>query len=193
MADLDEVLELFEFAIQNHLVGIKILTVNDFGGNVAFEQTVEEQTKISQKLEELIKKLKLKGYEEREVFLNDNKGIKMRRFVCHYVDVGNEQDRECTLTIVDHHNSSLSITPRRTFSEFCTKCKYYPENAKKHPEIKPCATGVMSLTLRADGLFSPCRLLTDSENAVNISNMKPSVIRNNMDELLRKYDRCWHE
>lgn len=193
MSNLDEILELFEFAVQNHLVGIKILTVNDFGGNVMFEQTVEEQVEISRKLGELIEKMKLKGYEEREVFLNDNKGIKMRRFVCHYIDVRNEQDRECTLTIVDHHNSSLSITPRRTFSDFCKKCKYYPENAKMYPESKPCATGVMSLTLRADGLFSPCRLLTDLENAVNISNMRTSMIRDNIDKLLRKYDQCWHE
>ena len=193
VSDLEDILKLFEFSIQNHLVGIKILTVNDFGGNVSFEQTIEEQANISQKLEELIEKLRLKGYEEREVFLNDNKGIKMKRFVCHYVDPGNEQDEECTLTIVDHHNSSLSLTPRRTFSEFCIKCKYYPKNVKKDSGIKPCATGVMSLTLRADGLFSPCRLLTDSENAINISNMKPAVIRSSMDELLRKYDRCWYE
>lgn len=193
MSDLGDILDLFEFAIQNNLVGIKILTVNDFGGNVRFEQSVSEQKKISEKLEELIKKLKTKGYEERAVFLNDDKGIKMRRFVCHYVDSNSEQDRECTLTIVDHHNTSLSVTPRRTFSEFCTKCRYYPDNAKKYPEIRPCATGVMSLTLRADGLFSPCRLLTDAENAVNISNMKPAAIRSNMDELLKKYDRCWHK
>jgi len=129
-------------------------------------------------LEELINELKLKGYEEREVFLNDNKGIKMRRFVFHYADVNSEQDRECTLTIVDHHNSSLSVTPRRTFSEFCTKCKYYPDNAKKYTGITSCATGIMSLTLRADGLFSPYRLLTDSDHAVNISDMKPAAIRN---------------
>lgn len=193
MSDLEDILALFDFAIQNCLVGIKILTVNDFGGNVTVEQSDTEQAKISEKLEELIKELKLKGYEEREVFLNDNKGIKMRRFVCHYVDVNSEQDKECTLTIVDHHNSSLSVTPRRTFSEFCTKCKYYPDNAKKYPEIMPCATGIMSLTLRADGLLSPCRLLTDSDNAVNISDMKPASIRNSMEELLKKYDRCWHK
>lgn len=193
MSDLEDILALFEFAIQNRLVGIKILTVNDFGGNVKVEQSVDEQAKISKKLEELIKELKLKGYEEREVFLNDNKGIKMRRFVCHYVDVNSEQDRECTLTIVDHHNFSLSVTPRRTFSEFCTKCKYYPDNAKKYTGFTSCATGIMSLTLRADGLFSPCRLLTDSDNAVNISNLKPAAIRNTMDELLKKYDRCWHK
>ena len=100
--------------------------MNDFGGNVSFEQTIEEQANISQKLEELIEKLRLKGYEEREVFLNDNKGIKMKRFVCHYVDPGNEQDEECTLTIVDHHNSSLSLTtlssfPFRGFPAFCLR------------------------------------------------------------------------
>lgn len=193
MSDLNDVLGLFEFAIRNHLVGIKILTVNDFGGNVSFEQSIDEQTKISKKLEELIERLKVVGCEEREVFLNDNKGIKMRRFVYHYIDDYSEQDKECTLTIVDHHNSYLSITPRRTFSDFCLSCKYYPDNAKENTQIKPCATGIMSLTLRADGLFSPCRLLTNPENAINISEMKSATIRSNMDELLRKYDRCWHK
>lgn len=117
----------------------------------------------------------------------------MRRFVYHYIDDYSEQDKECTLTIVDHHNSYLSITPRRTFSDFCLSCKYYPDNAKENTHIKPCATGIMSLTLRADGLFSPCRLLTNHENAINISEMKSATIRSKMDELLRKYDRCWHK
>lgn len=192
-SDLNDVLDLFEFAKQHCLVGIKLLTVNDFGGNVALEQTSDEQAKISEKLEMLIEELKSRGFEEKKIFLNDNKGIKMRRFICHYIDSHNEQDKECTLTIVDHHNSSLSVTPRRTFGEFCMKCKYYPDNAKNRLEIKPCATGVMSLTLRADGLLSPCRLFTNSENSVNISNMKPISIRASMEKLLNEYDDCWYK
>jgi len=47
MSDLKDILALFEFAIQNRLVGIKILTVNDFGGNVIVKQSVDEQAKLA--------------------------------------------------------------------------------------------------------------------------------------------------
>lgn len=192
LSDLNGILNLFQFAVTNKLVGIKILTVNDFGGNVSFEQSEAEQAYVSAQLGMLIDKLLHSGFEERGVFLNDNKGIRMRRFVLHYDDLATEQDRECTVTIVDHHSSSQSITPTRTFGEFCKKCSHYPLNAQANPNIKPCATGVMSLTLRADGLLSPCRLLVDSENSFNISNMRADNIKRAVDDMLRMYDHCWH-
>lgn len=192
MANIDDILELFYFAVENRLVGIKILTVNDFGGNVEFEQSEVEQTYVTAQLGKLIDELLHRDFEERGVFLNDNKGIRMRRFVYHYNDLVSEQDRECTLTIVDHHSSSHSITPTRTFSEFCKECIHYPLNVKSNSNIKSCATGVMSLTLRADGLLSPCRLLVDPKNAVNITNKRPDSIRKTVDDMLRMYDHCWH-
>ena len=60
---------------------MKILTVNDFGGNVTIEQQREEQDYISKILEMVIRHMQTKEYEECEVYLNDNKGIQMRRFI----------------------------------------------------------------------------------------------------------------
>ena len=116
----NDIIEVFEFAQKLGLVGVKILTVNDFGGNVTIEQQREEQDYISKILEMVIRHMQTKEYEECEVYLNDNKGIQMRRFIAV-----SDKDETCTLTIVDHHNSASSITPRRTFSEFCASCKYF--------------------------------------------------------------------
>lgn len=190
--NLNDVMDLFKFAIENQLVGIKILTINDFGGNVKFEQSDDDQLRIRNQLCKLINTLVCEGYEERSAFLNDNKGIEMRRFVYHYDDDIGENDMECTLTIVDHHNTNRSLTPTRTFAEFCKSCKFYPENVKSNSAITPCATGVMSITMRADGLLSPCRLLTDSINTVNISQKNSNYIWNKVCETLKKYECCWH-
>lgn len=111
----EDIIEVFEFAQRLGLVGLKILTVNDFGGNVEIEQTFEEKAHISKILSEVIQYMREMEYEEKDLYLNDNKGIQMHRFVAV-----SDKDNECTLTIVDH-NTSDSITPRRTFSKFCEK------------------------------------------------------------------------
>lgn len=184
----EDIIEMFEFAQNLGLVGVKILTVNDFGGCVNIEQKKEEQNHISNILESVIQWMRDRDYDEREVYLNDNKGIQMRRFIAV-----SDKDEKCTLTIVDHHNSASSITPRRTFSEFCKSCKYYltSEEVKKGL-IQPCATGMMSLTLRADGLLTPCRLRP--EEGKNIKNTYKIV---QMDKIINNYlkafENCFHE
>ncbi len=182
-----DIIDLFEFAKKLGLVGVKILTVNDFGGMVEIEQSTEEQDYINGMLEKVIQYMRDREYEEKEMYLNDNKGIQMRRFISV-----SDKDEKCTLTIVDHHNSSHSITPRRTFSEFCNTCKYFlTSDSVMKGLLQPCATGIMSLTLRADGILSPCRLCTD--RGVNIGNVHNS---NNMERIvknsLKAFENCFH-
>lgn len=183
----EDLIEVFEFAQELGLVGVKILTVNDFGGNVKVEQGKEEQKYISGVLADVIRRMQEREYEEKEVYLNDDKGIQMRRFIAV-----SERDKECTLTIVDHHNSSSSITPRRTFSSFCDSCKYFltSEEVRKG-NVQPCATGMMSLTVRADGVLSPCRLR--QEKGRNIKSIRTS---NQMEKIvndsLKAFDNCFH-
>ena len=39
-------------------------------------------------------------------------------------------------------NKGNSVTPRRTYSEACQDCEYYPESAEVQAgRNKPCATG----------------------------------------------------
>lgn len=187
LESMQDVIDVFEFARINELVGLKVLTVNDFGGSVGYGQNLDDQKYISCLLNNVIEEMEKREYEERKVYLNDNKGIQMRRFVSI-----SSKDKECTLTIVDHHSTSGSITPRRTFSEFCEPCKYFPDSdSVKRGLNSPCATGMMSLTLRADGVLSPCRLCT--ENGINIKNFNQRRMQKCVDELLTAYDMCFHK
>lgn len=183
----EDLLSLFEFAKQFGLVGVKVLTVNDFGGNVEVEQSESEKEHISEILNSVIKELQEREYEEKDVYLNDNKGIQMRRFIAI-----SDNDEKCTLTIVDHNNAVNSITPRRTFSDFCSSCKYFltSEEVRKD-NVKPCATGIMSLTLRADGLLSSCRLRP--EKGKSIKNIKKNnQMERIVGEYLKAFDNCYH-
>lgn len=75
---------------------------------------------------------------------------------------------------------------------FVKKCKYFPSSEDVHNGIvKPCATGIMSLTLRADGLLSPCRLCP--EEVVYINNMnKYNQLTRIVDKFLSAYNECFH-
>lgn len=185
--DKSDILKVFDFARENRLVGLKILTVNDFGGNVKIEQAEEDIAFISRILTDVIEEMKRREYEEVNLYLNDNKGIQMRRFIAV-----SAKDERCTLTIVDHHNDASSITPRRTFSTFCEKCDYYPDSDRvRKGDVKPCATGIMSLTMRADGVLSPCRLCLDEKKTINgLSNRK---IEGLVNSILKEFDQCFHK
>jgi MoaA/NifB/PqqE/SkfB family radical SAM enzyme len=182
----EDIIKIFDYARSLGLVGIKILTVNNFGGNVDFEQSVEEKQYINKILEDLILLLRKMDLEERNVYLNDNKGIMMKRFVA----VSSKTGKECTLTIVDH-NSDNSITPQRTFGDICKECKYYCENSNNRNKIT-CATGLMSLTLRADGLLSPCRL--KMEQGVDVKDLKTGKqIENAMKRQIAFFENGYHK
>lgn len=175
----DDFLKVFDFAYTNNLVGLKVLTVNDFGGSVNFEQKPEEIIAIEEKIRKVMLELKERGYEEKNVYLNETSGIKMKRFYAK-----NSMGEYTTFTIVDHSNSTNSITPRRTFSKFCKDCNFYIKNK--------CNTGMMSLNLRADGKLSACRLRYDCGS--DISKLKDEKeIKKAIKQELEKFQGYVHE
>ena len=183
----EDIIKIFDFARELGLIGVKVLTVNDFGGNVKIEQSEDEKKHISGILNDVIQKMKEREYEETEIYLNDNKGIQMRRFIAI-----SDNDEKCTLTIVDHNNDSASLTPRRTFSDFCTSCKFFLHSEQVYEgKVKPCATGIMSLTLRSDGVLSPCRLCV--EKGKNIKNIRSQgQMERLVKESLKAFNNCYH-
>lgn len=149
--NVDEIESVYNYAHSKKLVGLKVLTVNDFGDRVPVDNVEEE-------LNALIEKLRKKNYIVTGLYVHNNKGIHMKRFISD----------GCTLTIVDHMNKGDSVTPMRTYSEACQECKYYPESVEVQTGLnKLCATGIMSLTMRSDGMLSFCRMQTSDETNLN--------------------------
>ena len=177
--NIKEVLDIYEFARQEHLIGVKVLTVNDFGGLIP-------QPDIRNDLDRVYDLLKKNpDLQTEEAYLYGNNGIQMRRFF---------DDENCKLTIVDHQNQSSSITPRRTYSSYCKKCPYYPKSVDVlNGKRSPCATGIMSLTLRADGVLCYCRLRTEEKGAgINISFATKEEIFKAVHQQLYAYQGCQH-
>ena len=88
-------------------------------------------------------------------------------------------------------NKGDSVTPRRTYSEACKDCKYYPESIEVQTgQNKPCATGIMSLTMRADGMLSFCRMQTDSETYLN--GISKKEVHEMVKIQLKKFEKCYH-
>lgn len=172
--NVSEIYDVYEFAKKTGLLGVKVLTINDFGGKVETENVEEE-------LNELIEKLRRKKYKEISLYVHNNKGICMKRFI----------HNKCTLTIVDHMNNEGSVTPRRTYSEKCKMCKFYPESyLVNEGNVMPCATGIMSLNMRADGVLSYCRLMY--ENGENISGQGYKKVREILARQMSYFEKCYH-
>lgn len=132
-------------------------------------------------MNELMGRLRKQNYLETGLYVHNNKGIHMKRFI----------HDGCTLTIVDHMNKGDSVTPRRTYSEACQDCKYYPESAEVQTgRNKPCATGIMSLTMRADGMLSFCRMQSDSETYLKGKNLEE--VHEMVKIQLKKFENCYH-
>ena len=113
------------------------------------------------------------GLREHDASLHDGAGIVMKRY-----HAKSHNDSDCTLTIVDHNVKGESITPRRTFCEDCLNCKFYP-----------CATGLLNLTLRADGMLSYCRLKVES--AVSIKELSDLKMNRTIKEMLKPFSKCF--
>lgn len=168
-----EIEDVYSYAHRIKLVGVKVLTVNDFGGRIKSDD-------IEKELDDLIKKMRKKNYVETGLYVHNNKGIHMKRFI----------HDGCTLTIVDHMNRENSVTPRRTYGEVCQSCEYYPESPKVKSGInKPCATGIMSLTMRADGMLSFCRMV-DSGKCLKGKTL--SEVQKIVEIQLKNFDNCYH-
>lgn len=170
-ANVHEIPDLFYFAKNENLVGIKILTVNDFGYRI--DVSSQERSNVTTHLNEIMQKMRESGLREHDASLHDGAGIVMKR----YHDKSNNGS-DCTLTIVDHSVEGKSITPRRTFSKDCFSCEYYP-----------CATGLLNLTLRADGMISFCRLRTES--AVSIKGLSKLKMEEIIKEMLKPFSNCF--
>lgn len=170
-ANVKEIPALFEFAKSENLVGIKILTVNDFVNRI--DVSMGERSYVTEQLNEIMRQMREFGLQEHDASLHDGAGIVMKRY---YAKSHNGSD--CTLTIVDHNIHGESITPRRTFSEDCLSCKYYP-----------CATGLLNLTLRADGMLSYCRLRMES--GVSIKDLSNAKMNQTIKEMLKPFFKCF--
>ncbi len=178
--NIDKLMDIYEFAAKNSLIGIKLLTVNDFGGNVKNIDSLVDDS-VRKKILNLVDDLKKdeRFSSDINVFLNDNKGIEMKKF---------KDSRGCIITIVDHENAPDSVTPRRVFCSACRVCSYYPASPDVvSGKVKPCATGIMSLTLRADGKLSICRLI----NGSNINKKSENAIKNIVQKEMKKYKNCF--
>lgn len=172
--NVKEIEIIYDYVHRMKLVGLKVLTINDFGGRVSVDDVETE-------LNELIESMRKKNYAETGLYVHNNKGIHMKRFI----------HDGCTLTIVDHMNKENSVTPRRTYSEACQLCEYYPDSYKVHSGInKPCATGIMSLTMRADGLLSFCRMRNDSET--NLKDKTLEEVKEMVKMQLAQFENCYH-
>lgn len=172
--NVQEIEHIYDYAYSKKLIGLKVLTINDFGGKVEVDDVEKE-------LNTLIEKLRKKNYIETGLYVHNNKGIHMKRFI----------HDGCTLTIVDHMNKENSVTPRRTYSEACSGCEYYPESRQvKSREVKPCATGIMSLTMRADGVLSFCRMRAEHGTSLVGKNLKE--VKEIVNEQLMKFENCYH-
>lgn len=174
--NISELKDIYEYACNLNLVGVKVFTINDFGG----KKTILPEDKLSMKLKELIQDMlnSKKIYEYEQIFLNGDTGIRMELF-------SNKSSKEkgCILKIVDHQRGKDCITPDRTYGHKCKDCTFYRD--------KKCATGLMSLTMRADGLVSYCRL--KEQDGFSIKNQSSEVIQTNVNEIMNAFRNCGRE
>lgn len=172
--NVSEIENIYNYAHRIGLIGVKVLTINDFGGRI-------QQDNVETKLDKLINKMRSKKYVETGLYVHNNKGIHMKRFI----------HDGCTLTIVDHLNQENSVTPRRTYSQACQSCYFYPQSVQVHDgDNTPCATGIMSLTMRADGMLSFCRLRNDRGTPLDGKTEKE--IEDCVKTEMQYFEDCYH-
>lgn len=173
-SNVQEIETVYDYAYSKKLVGVKVLTINDFGGRIIPDD-------VELELNSLIEKMRRHNYVETGLYVHNNKGIHMKRFI----------HDGCTLTIVDHMNKQSSVTPRRTYSSACQCCKYFPESYEVKKGIeKPCATGIMSLTMRADGFLSFCRMQDEGDAWLNGKSF--DEVKGMLENQLVKFESCYH-
>lgn len=124
-------------------------------------------------LSKIIQKMRECGLREHDASLHYGADIVMRRY---HAKLNNGSD--CTLTIVDNNVERESITPKRIFCKDCLSCKYYS-----------CATGLLNLTLHADGMLSFCRLRMES--AISITGLSDSKMERIIKEMLEPFSNCF--
>lgn len=172
--NVSEIENIYNYAHRIGLVGVKVLTINDFGGKI-------QPDNVEAKLNKLINRMRSKKYVETGLYVHNNKGIHMKRFI----------HDGCTLTIVDHLNQENSVTPRRTYSQACQSCYFYPQSVQvQNGDNTPCATGIMSLTMRADGMLSFCRLRND--RGTPLGGKTEKEIEDCVKTEMQYFEDCYH-
>lgn len=171
-----ELENIYDYACNLNLFGVKVFTMNNFGGKVTFGP----EDRLSEKLKELINNMVEKGkiYPTKSEFLNHDAGIRMSMYTNNRTG-----KNECTLKIVDHQRGIACVTPDRTYGSKCIDCKYYQKNI--------CATGLMSLTMRVDGLVSYCRLR--EEDGFSIKNQNAEQVISRVHEIMGAFKHCKRE
>lgn len=170
--NVDQIDDLYNYAKQKHLFGIKVLSINDFDGCVSYNCSLTSSVlaKFNNYLDSLSAQ---SNYTVSYPYLNIDSGIRMKRI---------SDNNGCNLTFVNHEFDSAP----RTFSNTCRKCDRFPN----------CSTGIMSIVLRADGKLSICRDCKFSHKrfdfSFNIYDSDLNDITHAVDSLMDNYLECFH-
>ena len=149
--NLQEIEELYKFAKDNNLIGVKIRVARSFGGNVNLSKL--DVLHVSEELNNYLKKAvdSHSLFRMESVYLNSNSGTKMQRFT----DDEFRSHKSCILKIVGHPK------PIRTFSkEICETCKF----------SNKCETGIMSLVMKTNGVLKVCDIY-EPKKCVNVNEL----------------------
>lgn len=172
--NLSEIGDIYQYAKDNNLVGVKVLSIHNMGQGTITSSTSKSINEMMRIMKSLVEK---PNHVESYPYLNSSCGIRMYR-ICDVESNG------CSLTFVNHEYDSAP----RTFSTECINCQKYEK----------CGTGIMSIVLRADGLLSLCRdavfnnVLDKQNNQFNIAEEDNQGISRAMDVLMDKYKQCKH-
>lgn len=180
--NVEDLPQLIDFCENANLDELKILSLNNFGDELSqdFINNIAPLKEIRNKLLKVIDNLKSdKTFIEKNLFLNGDKGIEMKTFT----------KNNTTYKIVDHNPDENSITQTRTFCEKCLDCEFYPDNVKEGMAM--CSTGIMTLSLRADGVLSFCRIKPEKGSNINNKNYNETleIIKNQANNFQRTFKK----
>lgn len=161
-SNIDGVMDVVKFADENN-IDIKLFGINDFEGKVCMENLYIPIDDLVLSLDKLYQKCNKEG-------LPGERGIKMLKYI---TERGNQ------ILVVDHNAQSKYNKDVKAYSKFCESCDYYP-----------CASGLFSVTLRADGLLQTCRIRP--EVGINISGLSHTEINKAMLKVLEPYNECYY-
>ena len=158
--NFDGIINLIDFA-ESSGIDIKLFGINNFEGKVSGDlyAPLDDIVNVLDKLYIRCEKEGLPG----------DRGIKMLKYNTFN---GNR------ILIVDHNSKSKFNNEEKSYAVFCQSCNYYP-----------CASGLFSITLRADGLLQTCRMRP--EKGKSISNLNEKEIDRIFATILEPYKECY--
>lgn len=181
--NVQEIEELYKFAKDNDLIGVKMRVARSFGGkaNLSDLDVVRVSEKMENYLREAVESHSL--FRMESVYLNSGSGTKMQRFT----DDEFRSNESCVLKIVGHPE------PIRTFSkEICKTCKF----------VDKCETGIMSLIMKTNGVLKVCDIYKPKEglsvNELNLNNFnftsseEETRFKIFLSKLMKYFQKCEH-